>query len=168
MDIEKSIFQDPEYLKKLQSSMPDLNHITLDFSATQRLAEEVSASMEEHQREIQAREDAKYQALCETANNTREIRERQDRIIDNQLKQIERQEQEIQILKEIFTSGEDGVAVQKEIMQLMIEQEENKHPISDLLKDKGADLEVAAITAVAPLAMETVKQWLRKKGVFIP
>ena len=121
------------------------------------------------------RENAKLEALQETAKETRGIRERQDRIIDNQQLLIDYQKeqtevlaQQLQVLKELFASGEDGVVIQKEIMRLLIEQEENNHSIRDLLKDKGGDLGVAAITATTPLVWAAIKSWLSTKGVIIP
>ena len=78
------------------------------------------------------------------------------------------QEKQLQVLKDLFTSGEDGVAVQKEIMQMVIDQENNKHPIRDYLKDKGGDLGVAAITAATPLVWSGIKAWLATQGIIIP
>ena len=78
------------------------------------------------------------------------------------------QEKQLQVLKDLFTSGEDGVAVQKEIMQMLIDQENNKHPIRDYLKDKGGDLGVAAITAATPLVWSGIKAWLATQGIIIP
>ena len=43
--------------------------------------------------------------------------------------------QQLQVLKDLFTSGEDGVAVQKEIMQMLIDQENDKQSIREYLAD---------------------------------
>ena len=102
-------------------------------------------------RDRDARENAKLEALQETARETHEIRERQDKIIDNQ-----------QLLIEY------GVAVQKEIMQILIDQEENEQPIREYLADKGGDLDVAAITAATPMIWSGIKAWLATKGIMIP
>ena len=90
-------------------------------------------------------------------------------MINDKLQQsIDVQESQLQVLKNLFASGEDGIAVQKEIMQLLIDQEENEHPIGDLLVDKGADLGVAAITATTPLIWSAIKAYLATKGIIIP
>lgn len=126
-------------------------------------------------RDRDARENAKLEALQETARETHEIRERQDKIIDNQQLLIEYQKgqivmlsQQLQVLKDLFASGKDGVAVQKEIMQILIDQEENEQPIREYLADKGGDLDVAAITAATPMIWSGIKAWLATKGIMIP
>ena len=81
---------------------------------------------------------------------------------------LDLQEKQLQVLKDLFTSGEDGVAVQKEIIQMLIDQENDKHPIRDYLVDKGGDLGVAAITAATPLVWSGIKSWLASKGIMIP
>ena len=78
------------------------------------------------------------------------------------------QEKQLQVLKDLFTSGEDGVAVQKEIMQMLIDQENDQHPIRDYLVDKGGDLGVEAITVATPFVWSGIKTWLATKGIIIP
>ena len=141
----------------------------------ERRTKELLDGIDKTNRERDARENAKLEALQTTAKETQEIRERQDKIIDNQQMLIDYQKeqiavltQQLQVLKDLFASGEDGVSVQKEIMQMLIEQEKDKHPIGDLLKDKGADLGVAAITAATPFVLTAIKTWLATQGIIIP
>ena len=90
-------------------------------------------------------------------------------VVNQTLQQsIDRQEKQLQVLKDLFASGEDGVAVQKEIMQMLIDQEKDKHPVREYLADKGGDLGVAAITAATPLIWSGIKAWLATKGIIIP
>jgi len=90
-------------------------------------------------------------------------------IVNQTLQQsIDLQEKQLQVLKDLFASGEDGVAVQKEIMQMLIDQEKDKHPVREYLADKGGDLGVAAITAATPLVWSGIKAWLATKGIIIP
>lgn len=91
-------------------------------------------------------------------------------VVANQTLQqsLDLQEQQLQVLKDLFASGEDGVAVQKEIMQMLIDQENDKHPIREYLADKGGDLGVAAITAATPLVWSGIKAWLATQGIIIP
>ena len=174
------------------------NDFKLDFSYTNSLAQSIAANppqpmipmaireaerrnqelmrqISKTARDRDARENSKLEALQETARETHEIRERQDKIIDNQQLLIEYQKgqivmlsQQLQVLKDLFASGKDGVAVQKEIMQILIDQEENEHPIREYLADKGGDLGVAAITAATPMIWSGIKAWLATKGIMIP
>ena len=91
-------------------------------------------------------------------------------VVANQTLQqsLDLHEKQLQVLKDIFASGEDGVAVQKEIMQMLIDQETDQHPIRDALADKGGDLGVAAITAATPLVWTGIKAWLATQGIVIP
>lgn len=90
-------------------------------------------------------------------------------VVNQTLQQsIDLQEKQLQVLKDLFASGEDGVAVQKEIMQMLIDQEKDKHPVREYLADKGGDLGVAAITAATPLVWSGIKAWLATKGIIIP
>lgn len=57
--------------------------------------------------------------------------------------QLEVQEQQLRALKDLFASGEDGVAVQKEIMRRL--EESDQHALRDFIADKGADLIVTGI-----------------------
>lgn len=91
-------------------------------------------------------------------------------VVANQALQqsLDLQEKQFQVLKDLFDSGEDGVAVQKEIMQMLIDQAKDKHPVREYLADKGGDLSVAAITAATPLIWSGIKAWLATKGIIIP
>lgn len=90
-------------------------------------------------------------------------------VVNQTLQQsIDLQEKQLQVLKDLFASGEDGVAVQKEIMQMLIDQEKDRHPVREYLADKGGDLGVAAITAATPLVWSGIKAWLATKGIIIP
>lgn len=90
-------------------------------------------------------------------------------VVNQTLQQsIDLQEKQLHVLKDLFASGEDGVTVQKEIMQMLIDQENDKHPIREYLADKGGDLGVAAITAATPLVWSGIKAWLATKGIILP
>ena len=81
----------------------------------------------------------------ETAVNTAEANSQLQRVIDNQneyidllkgqlatqQRQLELDEKQLAILKNIFASGEDGVVVEKEIMKLIQEQINENHPLWD-------------------------------------
>ncbi len=78
------------------------------------------------------------------------------------------QDKQLQVLKNLFASSEDGVDVQKVIMSRLIEQEEEKHQIRDVLVDKVGDLGVEAIKAAMPVILITIRAVLAENGIIIP
>jgi len=73
----------------------------------------------------------------------------------------------LNILKNIFTSEEDGVAVEKEIMKLIQEQIDSSHPLWDYVKDKGGDIVVAGVSAGAPVIYSVIKMYFASKGILL-
>ena len=114
----------PDLSRKLAESIaanPPQPMIPTAIREAERRNQELIEQISQTARERDARENAKLEALQETARETHEIRERQDKIIDNQQLLIDYQKeqiavlsQQLQVLKDLFASGEDGVAVQKE------------------------------------------------------
>ena len=72
------------------------------------------------------------------------------------------------ILKNIFASEEDGIAVEKEIMKLIQEQIDASHPLWEYVKDKGGDVAVAGVTAGIPVIYSAIKMYLLSKGIQLP
>ncbi|MDD3205664.1 MAG: hypothetical protein PHS74_08030 [Lachnospiraceae bacterium] len=153
---------------------------------TYKLSQQVNRDMEERNRMIQEAGEQAYQrseqfrkAAVQTAENTAEMKGQLYKVVENQneyidiLKeqvklqadQIENQEAVLEMLKKFFASGEDGVAVQKEIMKIMLQDE--KHPIREFLTDKGGDLGVAALTNIMPIAWSAIKTYLIIHGILV-
>ncbi len=86
-------------------------------------------------------------------------------ILQQQQQQIALLSEQLQKVKNIFASQEDGVAVEKEIMRLIQEQIDDKHPMWEYVKDKGGDL---AISAITPVIYNAVKVYLATQGVILP
>lgn len=166
------------------ASMP-----SLDLSYTTNLAPGVQSQNDEPIRRAQENGQEAYKnrqkmqkAMEQTAANTAEANSQLQRVIDNQneyidllksqlatqQQQLDLDEKQLAILKNIFASGEDGVAVEKEIMKLVQEQINEDHPLWDCFKDKGGDLAVAGITAGAPVIYTAFKQYLVSKGILLP
>lgn len=163
-----------DYLKDAKPFEPRLD-LTSYIEDLQAQTAQISESFEETARAREAYQKAHLEAVQATAAETKVIREKQDKIIDNQQALIEYQKiqirelsEQIELLKDLFSSGEDGVAVQKQIMQQLIDQENDKHPIRDYLADKGGDIGVAAVTAVGTAFWPAIKAWLISKGINIP
>ena len=77
------------------------------------------------------------------------------------------EQKQLEILKNLFASGEEGAADQKEIMKQLIDTENGEHPIRDYIADKGGDIGVAALTASAPAIFAAIKAWLASMGVML-
>lgn len=121
-------------------------------------------------------------AIEQTAVNTAETNLQLHKVVENQnayidilknqlsvqTQQLEFNEQQLSILKNIFASGEDGVAVEKEILNLIQEQIDSSHPLWDYVKDKGGDVAVAGITAGVPVLYNAIKMYLASKGIQLP
>ena len=66
-------------------------------------------------------------------------------------KQLETGQKRLEILQNIFASGEDGVLVEKELMNLIKKEIDETHPLWEYVKDKGGDIAVAGATAGIPV-----------------
>ena len=146
----------------------NINFPPLDLSHSISMASGIQSQIDENNRKaLQVAETAyknreKLQkAIEQTAANTAETNVRLEKVVENQnsyidilkeqlssqQKQLEFDEQQLAILKNIFASEEDGVTVEKEIWKLIQEQMDSSHPLRDFLKGKGGDIAVAGVTA---------------------
>lgn len=110
----------------------------------------ISEATEERNRKF---EEAR-QAAIDTAENTAEMKEDLKVVIRNQNSYIKMLEKQNETLVNIFSSGEDGVLVQKEIMKILQEQGES----DETFKDKGLD-------AGVQLVFLGLQMWLKSKGI---
>ena len=127
-------------------------------------------------------EKKQLKASEETAANTAMTNERLNEIIDNQNKyikiledqihdqkeQLEIAKLQLQALKNLFTSLEDGVSVEKELAGLIQSQIDETHPLWDYVKDKAGDIAVAGIIHGTPVLYNALKAYLMKNGIPIP
>ena len=102
-----------------------------------------------------------------------------ERIIDQQLahiellqqandtlkSQLEIEQKQIEILQNIFATGEDGVLVEKELMNLIKGKIDETHPLWDYVKDKGGDVIVAGMTAKLPILYYVFREYLLSRGI---
>ena len=161
----------------------------LDLSYTTNLASGIQAQIEESNKRTQQIAEETYnnrqrmqKSIEQTATNTAETNVQLQKIVENQnayidvlkdqlstqKQQLELNEHQLTVLKNIFASGEDGVAVEKEIMKLIQEQIDSNHPLWDYVKDKGGDIAVAGVTAGAPIIYGAIKMYLASKGILLP
>ena len=106
-----------------------------------------------------AEETAKArEAQIKTAEYSSEIVRKIDVVISNQNDYIDilkkNYQEIIDILHNLFASGEDSVSVQKEIWKILQDQNPNK----DLLKDKSFDM-------VIQMIFGAISIYLRSKGI---
>ena len=161
----------------------------LDLSYTTNLASGIQAQIEESNKRTQQVAEETYnnrqrmqKAIEQTATNTAETTVQLQKVVENQnayidvlkdqlstqKQQLELNEHQLTILKNIFASGEDGVAIEKEIMKLIQEQIDSNHPLWDYVKDKGGDIVVVGVTAGAPIIYGAIKMYLASKGILLP
>lgn len=147
------------------------SQIEEDGRRTRRMAEEAYNNRQKMQKAIE-----------QTAVNTGETNIQLQKVVENQnayidilkeqlsihKKQLELDEQQLMILRNIFASEEDGIAVEKEIMKLIQEQIDASHPLWEYIKDKGGDVAVAGVTAGIPVIYSAIKVYFLSKGIQLP
>ncbi len=158
----------------------------LDLSYTTNLASGIQVQIEESNKRTHQIAEETYnnrqrmqKAIEQTATNTAETNVQLQKVVENQnayidvlkgqlytqKQQLELHEHQLTVLKNIFASGEDGVAVEKEIMKLIQKQIDSNHPLWDYVKDKGGDIAVAGVTAGGPIIYGAIKMYLASKGI---
>ena len=104
------------------------------------------------------------QAMEETASNTSESNMHLQKINAQLIKHIELlEDQQLNTLKNLFASTEDGVLVEKEMLKLLREIDDS-HPLWEYVKDKGGDIAVAGILEHWPVIWATLKAILTVGG----
>ena len=132
----------------------------IDFGIDSSFMQDIQKSQDEQMKSIRDAADRRNrkfeetrQAAIETAENTAEMKGDLKTVIHNQNSYIKLLEGQNELLKNLFVSGEDGVMVQKEIMQIMKQQGND-----NVFIDKALDTGVGAV-------MLAVQIWLKKHGV---
>lgn len=142
----------------------DFNNIPDMRSLAKQMSDSIAAQHEQLQTSFAALESARMaeeerkeearQAAIETAENTAEIKGDMKQVIHNQNNYIKMLEYQNQLLKNMFVSSEDGVAVQKEIMKILKEQGET----DSTFKDKGLDAGIQSVFL-------GIQIWLKSRGI---
>lgn len=161
----------------------------IDLSYATNMAYSIQSQIEEDERRTRRMAEEAYnnrqkmqKAIEQTAINTGETNIQLQKVVENQnayidvlkeqlsihQKQLELDEQQLMILKNIFASEEDGIAVEKEIMKLIREQIDASHPLWEYVKDKGGDIAVAGVTAGIPVIYSAIKMYLLSNGIQLP
>ena len=138
---------------------------------TRQIAEEAYQNRQKTQRAIEATAENTAQMnlqLQQVVQNQNDYIELLKQQLTIQKQQLEFDEQQLDILKSIFASDENGVAVEKEILNLIRDQIDAQHPMWDYVKDKTGDVAVAGITAGVPIIYNALKAYLATKGIVLP
>ena len=155
---------------------------SLDLTRSFELAKSVQAHMDESQRHMEQISRSAYEerrrtqeAIERTAENTAQTNIQLQKIIENQNAyidllrgQLETSQKQLDILKNLFASTEDGVTVEKEIMKIIQANIDEKHPLWEYVKDKGGDVAVAGVLQWGPVIWTALKTYLATQGILIP
>ncbi|RHO54839.1 hypothetical protein DW094_08465 [Ruminococcaceae bacterium AM07-15] len=143
-------------------------HSATQFAERERVTRQIAQEAYQNRQKMQ-------KALEATAENTARTNQQLQQVVQNQndyiallKQQLETDEQQLDVLKSIFASDENGAAVEKEILNLIRDQIDSQHPMWDYVKDKTGDIAVAGITAGAPIIYNALKAYLATKGVLLP
>lgn len=138
--------------------MPNINllakQMTESIAMQQEQLQASFSALEEVRIDEYRRKEEARQAAIKTAENTAEIKGDMKLVIHNQNNYIKILESQNEVLKNIFVSGEDGVAIQKEILKILQDQGE----LDGTFKDKGLD-------AVIQTVFLGIQMWLKSKGI---
>lgn len=130
-----------------------------DFRQTTDIIQPVISPQVEKSLQEGAEEMAKArEAQIKTAEYSSEIAKKIDVVISNQNDYIDilkkNYQEIIDILHNLFASGEDSVLVQKEILKILLDQ----NPDKELLKDKSLDV-------VIQMIFGAISVYLKSKGI---
>lgn len=169
----------PDMVARFNASIKPQRMFVENIAAEQdrmiRQAQEIGEQAYQNRKRMQ-------EAMERTANNTDVANDRLEKIIDQQSshiellektnetlqKQLEVEKKQLEILQGIFASGEDGVQVEKELMNLIKKEIDKTHPLWGYVKDKGGDIAVAGATAGIPVLYGAFKTYLLSKGIMLP
>lgn len=142
----------------------------------------LSSAINEANRDQYEKEARQINALEQTAKNTGETKERLDTIVDNQndyikllKKQLNVQEEQCMLLKgqldiitNIFMSSENVEEYEKELLELLKEEINDKHPVGDFFKNVGENALANGTTSAIPVLYNVFKKFLQSKGIMLP
>lgn len=168
----------PQYSPAPRESIAYFDKIVKDFTPQYTYSQEIEAMNKRiivEANEAYENKQKVITALQQTAQNTEETNEQLGVMVSQQMeyikllqeanktleRQLETQQNQLQVLQNIFASGEDATIVEKEIMRLITEQIDKSHPLWEYVKDKGGD----ALIASGPVLFEAFKAFLIARGI---
>lgn len=160
----------------------ELGQLHMDAVNSAESLARISSEIDEANRAQYEKEVRQINALEQTAKNTSETKERLDTIADNQndyiklLKQrLNVQEEQFKLLKEqldiitsIFMSSENIEEYEKELLELLKEEINDKHSVGDFFKNIGENVLANGTTSAIPVLYNVFKKFLQSKGIMLP
>ena len=175
-----------EELKKINAELQDRCRLRTgwkeSFAVEQNCMDRMMRQAQEVGEQSYQNRKCMQEAMERTAHNTGVTNERLEKIIDQQSshiellekanetlqKQLATERKQLDVLLNIFASGEDGVQVEKELMSIIKTEIDQTHPLWEYVKDKGGDIAVAGATAAFPVLYNAFKNYLLAKGIVLP
>lgn len=168
----------PQYSLLPHESIDYFDKIVKDFTPQYTFSQEIEAMNERIIAEANEAYENKQKAITalqQTAKNTEETNEQLNVMVSQQMEHIEllqeanktlkqqlkTQQNQLQVLQNIFASSEDAAIVEKEIMRLIAEQIDESHPLWEYVKDKGGDVLIAG----GPVLFKAFKAFLIARGL---
>ena len=156
-------------------NLEEIEKLKETFSNSAEAWSRASASISELNRIQSEKEARQMNALEQTAKNTGETKEKLDDIITNQndyikilKQQLKVQEDQLSIISNIFMSSENVEQYEKELLNLLKEEINDKHPVGDFIKNVGENVLANGTTSAMPILYNVFKKFLLSKGVLLP
>ena len=156
-------------------NLEEIEKLKETFSNSAEAWSRASASISELNRIQSEKEARQMNALEQTAKNTGETKEKLDDIITNQndyikilKQQLKVQEDQLSIISNIFMSSENVEQYEKELLNLLKEEINDKHPVGDFIKNVGENVLANGATSAMPILYNVFKKFLLSKGVLLP
>ena len=140
----------PRYDQMFEPISPDVKEALNDVSRRKAMAQQAQIDAAEDIAEMKGKMTDVIENQKVQIEQQRIQIERQEKTIDQLQRLNETQEQQLQRLKEIFYSIEDGTAVDKEMMRELEDLLDKQPGWKDFIKDKSADVGIGAFLAVLP------------------
>lgn len=153
-------------------SLPGLDKLKEAAANSAESWARTSAAISELKRNQNEKETRQMNALEQTAKNTGETKEKLDDIITNQndyikilKQQLKVQEDQLSIISNIFMSSENVEQYEKELLNLLKEEINDKHPVVDFIKNVGENVLANGATSTIPVLYNVLKKFLLSKGI---
>lgn len=164
------IYNYMEQFKKLNSLILGQKQVA-NATIVDPLKDQMKHFNELNRENIRRREEERL-ANIETAENTAEMRDDIKIVIHNQNKhialleeQLGIQKEQLQVLKDIFSSTENELEIEWQLKELVRQQIDKQHPLWDYVKDKGTDVAIAAAPTATPVLVNAFKTLLHSMGI---
>lgn len=149
-------------------SLSNMSHSATQIGERERMMKRKADEADKNLKRVQDALDATAKNTAQTNEQLQLVIKKQNDLIESLQQLNELNNHQLKILRNIFASDEDSVAVEKEILELIRNQIDEQHPMWDYVKDKTGDLAVTGITTGIPVIYNALKAYFLEKGIFLP